>query len=137
MIKVNFDGACGPMNPGGRCGGGAVLIKDNKILAEIFDEYIPEKFGETSNNVGEYYGLLKALEYLLENKLENETIFIEGDSNMVIMQMSGRWRIKKGIYRDIALKTKETVNRFKNIMFIWVPREENEWADELSKKAIN
>lgn len=137
MIRINFDGACGPKNPGGRCGGGAVIIKDNEILAEIFDEYIPFNKQETSNNLGEYYGLLKALQFLVNSNLQDETVDVYGDSNLVISQMQGKWRIKNGIYKDIAWKTRLYSKKFKFIRFNWIPREENEWADALSKKAIN
>ena len=136
MIKVNFDGACGPHNPGGKCGGGAVIIKDNELLAEIFERYQPKLFWETSNNVGEYYGLIKALEYLIDNKLHDEQIEVFGDSKLVISQMQGKWRIKKGLYLDLALKALYLRRYFKNIKFNWIPREENEWADQLSKNAI-
>ncbi len=42
MIEIYFDGACTPINPGGRCYGGAVILKNQKILTEISEEYIPE-----------------------------------------------------------------------------------------------
>ncbi len=138
MIKVNFDGACGPNNPGGKCGGGAVIIKDNKILAEITERYQPPitNIYATSNNVGEYYGLIKALEYLIDEGMEKEAIEVYGDSNLVINQMSGRWRIKKGIYAELARKAVELKRKFTDIKFYWISREENEWADELSKRAL-
>lgn len=136
MITIKFDGACGPQNPGGRCGGGAVILKDNDLFMEVSERYEPRIKGQTSNNVGEYFGLILAFHHLLDNYLQDEEILVMGDSNLVIEQMSGNWKIKKGIYVELANKAKELKANFKNIRFEWIPREENEWADELSKMAI-
>lgn len=136
MIVINFDGACGPNNPGGKCGGGAVVRKDFDILAEIAERYVPKVDKQTSNNVGEYFGLIKALEFVWMKGLENEAIMVYGDSNMVINQMAGKWKIKKGIYSEQALICKKLVEKFKLIRFEWIPREENCHADELSKIAL-
>ena len=132
MIKIMFDGACWP-NPGGKCSGGAVVLKNNVILSELAGEYVPEVKYATSNNVGEYYGLYVALKYLVENDLCDEKVEVVGDSDMVIKQMSGRWRIKKGFYLDLAKKVVLLREKFNDIKFKWMPREENEWADALSK----
>ena len=137
MIKVNFDGACGPINPGGRCSGGAVILSHGyEIKAELSQEYTPIMEGDTSNNVGEYFGLLIALQYLINNGLQDEEIIVEGDSSLVIAQMKGVMRIKSGIYRPLAIRAKELVEKFSNIRFKWIPRSQNMIADELSKKAI-
>ena len=67
MIKINFDGACGPVNPGGKCGGGAVIIKDGQLVAELSARYEPKEHGNTSNNVGEYFALNIAYCFRLKN----------------------------------------------------------------------
>ena len=139
MIEIYFDGACGPNNPGGKCGGGAVIKKDNEILAEIAERYQPKEIGQTSNNVGEYFALLKALEYLFVKNLHKEPIMVYGDSNMVINQMSGNWKINtkhKKIYTEIGLHALEFGKNFSLIRYEWIPREQNEHADELSKIAL-
>lgn len=136
MITIYFDGACGPNNLGGKCGGGAVIKNGNELIKEIVYRYKPKRDGETSNNVGEYIGLIKALEYLIKEKLNDEIILVYGDSNMVINQMEGGWKIKKGIYKEQALEAKKLKEFFKTIKFQWIPREENEWADALSKQAL-
>jgi len=86
--------------------------------------------------VGEYYGLYKALQYLIDNGLNDNSIIVEGDSKMVINQMTGKWKVKKGYYKDLAKKVIALKPKFKSIRYYWIPREENEWADGLSKKAI-
>jgi ribonuclease HI len=90
-----------------------------------------------SNNVAEYSGFLAILEYLLSTDLDDQTINIHGDSKLVIEQMQGNWRMKKGFYIATAKKAKETLKRFrKKPTLIWIPREKNDIADELSKAEL-
>lgn len=44
---------------------------------------------DSTNNVDEYTGIIKALEWLLENNCENENIIIREDSLLVINQNLG------------------------------------------------
>lgn len=136
MITVYFDGACGPRNPGGKCGGGAAIYYDGELVAEIAERFIPKNPRDTSNNLGEYWALTKGLEYLLDQGKAQENIQVYGDSNLVISQMTGRWRIKHGTYAEQAKICRKLVANFTNINFTWIPREQNERADELSKIAL-
>lgn len=67
---------------------------------------------------------------------------IRGDSKLVICQMfiacgyRRKWQMKKGYYLPIALKCKELIKQFPNITGEWIPREENNLADELSKAEL-
>ena len=91
---------------------------------------------QTTNNLAEYAGLLAILEYLFRRNLNQEEIHICGDSQMVIEQMNGNWKIKKGPYVGLAEKCKEILEQFSNISFEWIPREDNDIADGLSKDAV-
>jgi ribonuclease HI len=88
-----------------------------------------------SNNVAEYAGVLHILKYLSSRPPGRVTI--HGDSNLVINQLNGRWRIKKGLYLPIALETKGLLAYLRGlgwqINFCWIPREQNEECDTLSK----
>jgi ribonuclease HI len=137
-ITAYFDGCCEPVNPGGTASFGAVIFIDGKRSWECSRLFIPEKNKEkeTSNNVAEYSGFLSILEYLESNKLQNEKIAIHGDSKLVIEQMSGNWRMHRGFYIPIAIKAKNLFRKFKKTKLIWIPREENDIADELSKAEL-
>lgn len=136
MITVFFDGACGPENPGGKCGGGAAIYYDFELVYEIAERYVPKNPRDTSNNVGEYWALVKALELLLTQGKAQEEIEVFGDSKLVISQMTGKWRIKNGIYKDVGLACQKLVKNFPNLRLQWIPREQNERADGLSKIAL-
>jgi len=131
IINVWFDGACAPINPGGIASFG-IIIKDGLKLLYSETGIIGEP-PETSCNLAEYAGLQTALIWLLDNNLETEKIYIYGDSNLVINQMFGTWKIKKGIYKNLAIKTKALLKCFTDISGYWIPREQNSEADELSK----
>ena len=129
-----FDGSCEPQNPNGAMGYGIYIKSDD---SEYWDaKQIPPKVGNT-NNIAEYLGLLLILNLMI--KKENSHIKIYGDSLMVVNQMNGTFAIKEGGYVPYAKKAKELLNKVKekNIVEInWIPREENEIADNLSKSFV-
>lgn len=88
-----------------------------------------------SNNVAEYMGIYYCLEFLKLKGLQKASITIYGDSKMVVEQMSGRWRVKGGLYVEAFKKAFCMVKEFPRIRIIWIPREQNGLADALSKKA--
>jgi uncharacterized protein YukJ len=69
QIQVYFDGLCQPCNPGGTACY-AFIVKNG-------DHTIHTKYGlaadHSTNNVAEYTGLIRALQWLLENDHQNET----------------------------------------------------------------
>jgi len=91
-----------------------------------------------SNNLAEYAGVLCVLKYL--RSLPPARAIIHGDSKLVINQLNGRWRVRKELYRSVAIETKELLAHLKGlgwqINFAWIPREQNEECDTLSKKGF-
>ena len=133
MIQVWFDGCC-KGNPHGKGGIGVVIKRCGEIIHTV-SQYIGEGVN-MSSNAAEYEALRTALIYLKDQGLTDETIEIRGDSSLVINQMSGRWRIKKGIYRDTALKTKDFLKCFTRLSLYWISRDKNTRADELTNLGI-
>jgi len=137
MYILYFDGACGPTNPGGHIGCGvAIKDKDNKTIYTISKQFPPKRFsGETSNNLAEYTALFLGLQWCLERKITE--LHVIGDSKLVIMQMKGHFKIKKGSYVKAALETIKLRDKFEKITFEHVKREFNTEADELSGIVID
>ncbi len=136
-IQVFFDGLCQPVNPAGiACyaflvkSDGKTIHKERGLAAEPFSK------GAT-NNVAEYTALVKALEWLVTNRHESEPVRIKGDSKLVISQMTGEFRVKNKAIIPLFQKAATLKNRFSDISFQWVPREENKEADRLSEEAYN
>ncbi len=134
MIKVYFDGACTP-NPGGIISYGAVIIRHEEVIYEISQKgkIHPEK---ATNNVAEYCSLIAAMKYLIFKDLQFEEIYFFGDSLLVINQMKGLWEIKDGKYKGYAEISRDIARHFSDAHFEWIPRERNERADLLSRRAL-
>jgi ribonuclease HI len=132
MYTLYFDGACGPINPGGHMGCGVVIKdKDKKTIYTISKQFPPERFsGETSNNLAEYTALYLGLQWCIKHKITE--LHVIGDSQLVILQMKGIFKIKKGAYVNAAYETIKLMGEFKKITFEHVKREFNTEADELS-----
>jgi len=131
-ISVYFDGSCEPVNPNGHAHAGAVVYHYG--FRKDLSKCVGTGKGMT-NNVAEYSALLMALEYLIEKRLYDKKIEVYGDSIMVINQMSGVWKIreKEKPYKKYALQCKGLLKFFTHISFSWIPREQNDEADSLSK----
>jgi len=138
MIEVYFDGSCEP-NPKGIACYAFVVYRDGKkiyqesgLACEPFSVY-------ATNNVAEYMGLIKALEWLIasldQREVERENIIIKGDSELIIKQMLGLYLARSARLRPLHLKASKLARRFKNIAFVWVPREKNRIADLLTQGA--
>lgn len=139
MITAYFDGAC-TLNPIGHCACGVLISDDNEVLLE--QGYYLGKCG--GSNTAEYEGLIRILEFLISSehlrrtnvKYNKAQIEIYGDSKLVIQQMTGKWKIKKGLYKESALKAQTLTENFRDITFKWIPRDDNEVCDELAEDAI-
>jgi len=89
-----------------------------------------------SNNVAEYAGVLQILKYLSTRPPGRVTI--HGDSKLVISQLNGKWRIRKGLYLSTAKEAKALLAHLHSsgweINLCWIPRAQNEECDALSKQ---
>lgn len=91
-FQIAFDGGS-KGNPGR--GYGSFEIQRN---GTVFDRQIEMAFGDNlTNNQAEYMSLIGALKSILQNDdvdAGNTTIEIYGDSQLVIKQLNGVWKVK-------------------------------------------
>lgn len=134
-IMVHFDGSCNP-NPGGHASYG---FKINTLSEVGYDDhgYIGHSKSMT-NNLAEWAGLKAALGYLLglNGELKGDKILIFGDSQLVIRQLTGRWRVKAKhleIFKSECLELLELIGLPWEAR--WIPRCENAEADALAEQA--
>lgn len=134
MIRVFFDGLCQPVNPGGiACF--AYLIKRDGRLIHLDYGLAAEPFTKDStNNVAEYTALIKALEWLSANSLDEPTK-IASDSELVVRQMKGEYKVKAGRILPLYRRAVALMDSFHDVEITWVPREENKEADALTNRA--
>jgi ribonuclease HI len=130
-----FDGACEPVNPVGNATFGVVVRDGNGTVLLKEHDYVG-KGRAMSNNLAEYAGVLHILKYLSSRPPGRATI--HGDSNLAANQLNGEWKIKKGLYVSVAIEAKEMLaylcGQGWQVNFSWIPREQNEECDALSKK---
>jgi ribonuclease HI len=129
-FKCYFDGACEPKNPGGALGIGYCINEFNG------SDYVAPDV-DNSNNVAEYLAFRKVIDSLQDKRGCKIEIF--GDSMLVIMQMTGKWKIKNGMYKDIALRTLplfKQLQQLNDVTLKWIPRELNSRADKQSVLSI-
>jgi len=131
MITVYFDGLCYPKNPCGVAAYGYLVYRDGKPIHKGF-RAVGEGKGMT-NNVAEYEGLMAAAQWLKDEGIL-EKIVIKGDSQLVIRQMRGEWKISSATSKKYVPQIRKLLQG-KDVSFFWVPREENEEADKLSRVA--
>ncbi len=123
-----IDGLAEPRNPGVGTYG-FVIYSDGKRLTEGHGPA-----GENvTNNFAEYVALVRALSSIVSKS--EEPVLIRSDSRLLVNQMRGEWKVKKGAYLPKYREAKEWARRFKSLRFVWIPRERNAEADELSRRA--
>lgn len=117
-------------NPG-PAGIGAVLRDES---GEVIGE-IAEGIGETTNNVAEYSALIAGLELALSKGVTEIEVFM--DSELVISQLKGDWKIKNDRLRILAVKARSLLNRFEPHTLSHVRRELNSDADKLANQGMD
>jgi ribonuclease HI len=131
MIIIYFDGLCYPKNPGGLAAYGYLIFRNGDLIHKGFGA-VGEGKGMT-NNVAEYEGLMAAALWLNDEEITDK-IEIKGDSQLVIKQMKGEYRVNSATSKKYVPEIKKLLHG-KEVNFIWIPREENEEADKLSRVA--
>ncbi|MEM3379811.1 MAG: ribonuclease HI [Fervidicoccaceae archaeon] len=136
-LLLYFDGLCEPINPGGIATYGVVIFENKKVLKEEFGIVGAGFRGDdVSNNVAEYTALIRGLELIIESDLSEKDITIRGDSQLVIKQLIGKYRVKAPRLIPLYNKSINLLRNFKSYKIEWIPRENNEAADVLSRKAL-
>jgi ribonuclease HI len=135
LIEVYIDGLCQPVNPGGIACYAFIVKKEGKNIKSDYGVAGDPFTKDATNNVAEYTALVKALEWLLANYLNSDSVQINSDSQLVVKQLSGEYKVKSKrilpFYREVLLLKK----KFKDIEIRWIAREENIEADALTNKA--
>jgi ribonuclease HI len=126
--KIHIDGAARG-NPGPAAFAfviqkeGSPPIEENGLL------------GVTTNNLAEYTALVRALERAAE--LGARRLIVHSDSELLVKQMNGAYRVKNPDIRVLYDQAKELIERFEQVVIRHVRREQNSRADELCNQALD
>jgi ribonuclease HI len=91
--------------------------------------------GKTTNNIAEYTALVRALEHA--QKLDGKRLVIHSDSELMIKQMRGEYKVKNEGLRPLYEEAQELSGAFESVQFRHVPREQNRRADKLCNDALD
>jgi ribonuclease HI len=127
-VIINADGAS-RHNPGPAAIGATLKDEQGRLLASI-----SRRIGRATNNQAEYQALIAALEKAIG--LGARRVDIRLDSELVVKQMKGRYRVKNAALRPLYLRVGELLSQFKGFTISSVPREQNAEADRLANKAL-
>ncbi len=103
-------------NPGPAAIGVMVCNEKGEMLQEH-----AELIGDTTNNVAEYTGVIVGLE--LARKLGLEEIQYFGDSELVMRQMSGKYKVKTPHILALYQQAKRLEQSFHKVTYTQIPRE--------------
>ncbi len=134
IVIYTDGGARGNPGPAGI----GVVIEDGegKLLKE-FGEYM----GDTTNNMAEYEALIRALKAAKElfgAELLNKQVEVRMDSELVVRQLEGRYRVKEPSLKEQFAKVAQLrLEDIPNITFVHIPRAKNARADKLVNQALD
>lgn len=130
MITTNSDG--GARGNPGPAALGLIIREDDKILEE-YGEYI----GVTTNNVAEYKGLIEAMKRASKYTQEEITCIL--DSELIVKQLLGEYRVKNEKLKPLFLEVQKLQNRFDKINYVHVKRNQKfqKMADYMVNKALD
>lgn len=124
MNKLYFDGSSSPKKKD-KAGWGFFLDKGTTSLS--CTGALPP---DSTNNFAEYTALIEGLKFCIKNNIDNITVI--GDSQIVIYQMTGKYKIKNPALQILNIEAQGLVKQFSNISFSWQRREFN-LADAVSR----
>ena len=125
---ANIDG--GSRGNPGPAGYGVHITRDDGSIVDLKDS-----IGFATNNIAEYNGLIAALQWAVDHDLKS--IAIKGDSQLIIEQMRGNYKVKNEGLKPLYLKARVLVMQIGDVSFEHVRREYNTEADRLSNVGMD
>lgn len=133
---LQFDGACRG-NPSNMLGLGCVIKNGTKTETIEERSYRFPKTNGTNgtNNEAEYLSLIKGMKLALKYNIKS--IRVEGDSNLILNQMSGKYQVKAENLIPLYNAAKILESEFNLISYHHIRREFNKEADKLANQALD
>jgi ribonuclease HI len=128
-LTVNVDGGARG-NPGPAAIGVVVRDEDGEVLDQV-----GERIGRATNNVAEYRALLRGIELAAANG--GTELDLVGDSELVVKQMKGEYKVKDATMRELNAEVKAALRPFDSWSIRHVRRGENADADLLVNQALD
>jgi len=127
-VVIFTDGVAGP-NPGPAAIGATIKDEQGRLITTI-----SQPIGHATNNQAEYRAIIAALESAIS--LGADQVEMRSDSELVVRQINGRYRVKNAALKPLFQKVKQLQRRFEGFTITHVPRQQNREADSLAGKAL-
>ena len=129
-LIINCDG--GSRGNPGPAACAFVVSLQNKII------YQDSKYlGRTTNNVAEYSAVILALFWLKQNLTDEKVVFVL-DSELVVKQITGVYKVKNTNLKKLVLEVKDLLASINtSVTFTHVLRDHNIRADELVNTTLD
>ena len=128
-LTLEFDG--GARGNPGPAGIGVVLRAQDGTELVTLGRFI----GRATNNVAEYRALITGLHKARE--LGAKRLAIRGDSELVVKQMKGEYRVKNEALRDLYEQAQSLMRQFEHATIDHNYRHKNALADKLANLAMD
>lgn len=135
LTEINIYSDGGSRNNPGNAACAFVAISSNGDILHEEASFL----GIATNNIAEYEGVILAIQWLKNNLVTYFKITFHLDSQLVVNQLNGIYRIK-----DLALKQKaDLINAFiktlnhQQVKFVHIPRSLNIRADYLVNNCLD
>ena len=129
-MKVYIDG--GARGNPGPAAIGFVVYDDSQVEKYRFGSFI----GVQTNNVAEYSALVEALLYLKSQNI-NIHITIYSDSELIVRQINGIYRVKDDKLIPLHKRALKLINHMHDVAVQHVRREDNTVADGIVNSVLD
>jgi ribonuclease HI len=118
----------------GNPGPAAVGYRIEDEAGELLDE-AGETIGVATNNEAEYRALIAAFDRAAE--LGARDVEVRSDSELLMRQMTGRYKVKSPHLRELWQAAQRAAGRFERVRYVEVRRTENTEADRQVNLALD
>ena len=128
-VIIYTDGAARG-NPGPAAIGATLKDEKGDLITQI-----SRRIGITTNNQAEYQAIITALEKAIS--LGAKYVELNSDSELVVKQLNGRYKVKKAALRLLYQKVIQLIGSLEDFQIAYIPRQQNAEADALANKALD
>lgn len=124
MLKVYTDAATNTQ----KSGGGILIISEKQ-------EQLAISLPETNNHQAELAVILHALTYLIDQKLNDQTILLYSDSKTAI-KILDQGQTKNKLFQPYLSEFNELAPQIPLLVLQWIPEAKNKGADNLARQGL-
>lgn len=119
QFHIVFDG--GSLGNPGKGYGSYEITLDDMVVRHHREDY----GNRVTNNQAEYLTLIRALQWLVEStgaEAVRTRVLVNGDSQLVLNQLLGRWKVKNEGLRTLYEQAARLIEAFGRVDLVWHPR---------------